>query len=357
MVLSYKPKKKGDLIESKIVYSKEARLFKLKNVYIESQTTGVLNHKKSTFYYEKWHNDNKKIYLYKNKFIHLHSDKYAQIGNLSVNKTQSTGVFLGGTFIFNYFHFMMEVMSKVKYISSIPNIENYPILIDKCIAENTNFQFFISLFLPKNRIVYLKNNLLYRIEKLWYITSPNITIPNIDLGEKYLPEYTAIRESSVTYLRNFVLQHYLKNIPSIQFFSKIFLARKSKTRIYNQSEILEIALNYGFTAVYLEELSVLEQAHIMQNADYIVGPTGAAWTNLLFAKKNAKGLIWMSDVWGDFSAYSTIAHYVNFDLNYIIFEKKSNDFHENYLLDKEVFTKNIEKLLTDEFHNKNTSFS
>ncbi|WP_241507615.1 glycosyltransferase 61 family protein [Chryseobacterium piscium] len=106
-----------------------------------------------------------------------------------------------------------------------------------------------------------------------------------------------------------------------------------------------MAKDFGFEEVFFEELNIHEQIFLMNNADYIIGPSGAAWTNILFAKPNAKGLTWLSTVWGDFSIYSTMAKHMKFDLFFYIYPQVSEDFHEDYRLNPEIFSEQIQKLL------------
>lgn len=51
---------------------------------------------------------------------------------------------------------------------------------------------------------------------------------------------------------------------------------------------------FGFTFVYMEDLSFCEQVSLMAQAEIIVGPTGAAWTNIIFASPGTKALCWMA---------------------------------------------------------------
>ena len=50
------------------------------------------------------------------------------------------------------------------------------------------------------------------------------------------------------------------------------------------------------------ELSLDEQLAVVHQTEWIVGPTGAAWTNLVFCQPGAKCLCWMAEESGEFSA-------------------------------------------------------
>src|SRR5690606_38781135 len=128
--------------------------------------------------------------------------------------------------------------------------------------------------------------------------------------------------------------------------TKIFLARRSQFRKYNETELLDIAAAYGFQAVYLEDLNIHEQIFLMQHAEYVIGPSGAAWTNIIFAQPGkTKGLVWLGNVWKDFSAFSTLADFVDFDMYHYRFDYNDATFHSDYELPTSEFKDHLIKLL------------
>ena len=108
---------------------------------------------------------------------------------------------------------------------------------------------------------------------------------------------------------------------------------KSGIRNYNQDEVFNYLSVFGFTKIFLEDLSFLEQVRTIYHADLIVGPTGAAWTNLIFCRSGARGLCWMADESGDFSAFSSIAGMVGVDLIYITYKSDVRSTRELYSKD------------------------
>jgi capsular polysaccharide biosynthesis protein len=80
----------------------------------------------------------------------------------------------------------------------------------------------------------------------------------------------------------------------------------------------------------MEDLDVSQQVAVMANAEIIVGPTGAAWTNILFASAGAKALCWMAEEWGAFSCFSNIAAIVGVEMDYISYRTGTSDSRELY---------------------------
>jgi hypothetical protein len=342
---SYPPKKIGELQKKKEILYNDIQILNLKNISISLKTTLFFNRKLNTIYYEKWHSKTDKICMYSNHTIKKHSKTNALIRNLNENKSIEKFIYIGGTFVDNYYHFLIEIISKVEYIKFIPNSLNYPIIFDNSIQNIQSFQTIIKIILKDFQVIYADDKDFYFGKDIWYITSPNITSPNITFDDFYKTEYTKTRPNSINYLKNKLLEKIDYDQIKIKTYNKVFISRKSKTRPYNQDEISDIAIKYGFECVFFEELNLYEQMYLMQNANYIIGPTGAAWTNLIFAKENSKGLIWMNSIWNELSVFSNISNIVNNDLSFYIYEKGSNDFHDNYTLDPLVFENQLIKFL------------
>ena len=323
--------------------------YNLKNTRILLSTNTVFMPVNNTLFYEKWHDNKDKLvvdYTSNGKSIIKHNLEQVCFNHLMANKKIENGIFLGCTFITNYYHFFLEMVARVEYLHLIPNAENTPILISDKVLEKESFKNIIEIFFKNYQIKYLNDNYIYKVNNLWYLTSPNTNLPNIKYGNFFELNHTKIRLESVQFLRKKSID-YVSNLSlTVKNNNKIFIKRKSYIRGFNQEEIANCAINYGFDCVYFEDLNFMEQVAIMQHADYVIGATGAAWTNLIFAKEGAKGLIWMGSNWGNISMFSTLAKMVNFDLNYIIYDSLSVDYHEKFALDLNLFENNLKMLLT-----------
>ncbi|UOE38498.1 glycosyltransferase family 61 protein [Chryseobacterium oryzae] len=321
-------------------------IFALRNVYCIPNSTYFLNLKKDKIFYEKWQDDTRIHYVYNTTNLIQHSVTLAKVKNHKNISFNKEAIFLGGTFTFNYYHFFTEILSKIEFFNNIPDAKDKIIVVDKDVEKTENLRELLSIFLKDYKIMFLEHENYYHFEKLWHITSPNYTIPNIMPGEKYESSFSKLSKNSLEYLRKKCFEGINYNKIKIKPVERVFISRKSKFRKYNEDEIFAVAKPYGFEEVFFEDLNIHEQIYLVNNAEYIIGPSGAAWTNILFTKPNAKGLTWLSSVWGDFSIYSTMAKHMNFDLYFYIFPQISDDFHENYILDAEIFSEQLKKLIS-----------
>ena len=320
-------------------------IYALKDVFFTTNASYFLTKNLKEIYFEKLHEDERDIYLYNSENLLFHGDKLVKLNNLPKFFHDIEAVFFGGIFTNNYYHFLFEIISKAEYLEKIPGSKNLDIVLDISIQQNNNLKTVAEFFLKGYNLLYLRQDQYHSFKKLWFITAPNSTIPNVIEGIKYESKFTKISPESVSYIRSVCLKNYDATKVSIDKVSKVFIARKSIFRKYNEIEVLEIAKKYGFKAVYFEDLNIHEQIFVLQNADYVLGSSGAAWTNLVFAKENSKGLMWLGTVWGEFSVFSTLAKLVHFDLYVMRHKSKTTDFHEDYILDPIELEINIKKLL------------
>jgi hypothetical protein len=344
---SFPPKQIGTYYPPQGVILNNIIAYNLKKTRILLNTNAVYMPVNNTLFYEKWHDKKDElVFDYSSKSIIKHNLDQVRFNHKKADKKIENGIFLGCTFITNYYHFLLEMVARVAYLHVIPNAENIPILISDKVLEIESFKNIIEIFFKNYQIKYLNDNYIYEVNDLWYLTSPNTNLPNIKYGNKFELNHTKIRLESVQYIRKNSIDYVSDLSLTVKNYSKIFIKRKSDIRSFNQDEIINCAINYGFNCVFFEDLNFMEQVTIMQHADYVIGATGAAWTNLIFAKEGAKGLIWMGSNWGNVSMFSTLAKMVNFDLNYIIFDSLTVDYHEKFELDLNLFENNLKMLLT-----------
>lgn len=157
-------------------------------------------------------------------------------------------------------------------------------------------------------------------------------------------KYNFYRKKSLNYVREIVLNMMYRynqtklafevnNLKNEQGHVHIFLARKKESaRKYNQDEMFDLlSREFNVKAVYIEDYTIEEQAFIFSMADLIIGPSGAAWTNLIFSKEGTVAISWIPTHLKDFSVYSTIASYYGVQKYFIDCMPKNNkELHSDY---------------------------
>lgn len=223
----------------------------------------------------------------------------------------------------NYYHCIMEMYCQLFYLNKLdPKFDDYPIAIpQKILSIQSLNDCFRSLDINR-KTIFLDSNKSTLIKNLLVITTPNNNLAinlkygQTDAGQNYL------REETVDYIRSNALKYLLENPIQTNYSKRIYIGRKGPIRSFNQKEVINLLLNYGFECYYTETLSFAEQVSLFNNADFIVGPTGAAWTNLIFAQNGAKALCWHPINTGDLACFSNLAKIYNVDMEYLTYSTK-----------------------------------
>jgi len=66
---------------------------------------------------------------------------------------------------------------------------------------------------------------------------------------------------------------------------RIYISRAGRRRIVNEPEVITLLQTYGFTIIIDKPRSVIEQVRIYQNAEFIIGPHGASFSNIIWCQR------------------------------------------------------------------------
>jgi hypothetical protein len=286
---------------------------------------------------------------YSTGHVFMHGQKSALVRNLQTEHLEQ-GIFLGGNGSFNYYHWMIEIIPKLMYLNELDKhgYEGFPLLVSEDVDHIKTFREALNYIVKDRPVVMLSKDKAYCVGKLVYINAPNNLPFNLRRNEKMRISDFLTRISSINFLRN-RLSLSVDFPPPANGSHRIFFARRNERRNYNQQETFEIFRQQGFQKVFMEELSLKEQISLISNAEVIAGPTGAAWTNLIFCREGAKCLCWMAEGYGEFSAFSNLARVVGADMRYVTFKTDAKSVGElygrNYSLDAKKLRQGLATLL------------
>lgn len=287
-------------------------------------------------------------YDYAGGHIFMHSSDTALV-RLGKSEHIEKGIFLGGNGTSNYYHWMVEILPKLAFLSKLPeHFQKYSLMVNADVVSIPSLKETLDLFAHGCELIVLNKHLSYVVDELVYINSPSNIPFNLVGNQKAKPSDCTIDSLSIDYVRKVALQN-AQRLPALSNYpKKLFLCRKSGLRNYNQDEVFNYLAGFGYTKIFLEDISFLEQVKTIHQADFIVGPTGAAWTNLIFCRSDAKGLCWMADESGDFSAFSSIAGIVGVDLRYVTYKSDvrstSELYSKGYYIDLSMIEKGLSAL-------------
>ncbi len=247
--------------------------------------------------------------------IHRHGEHIALISR-QPTEYLSRGIFLGGNGSFNYYHWVIEILPKLRYVAGLgEKYIDFPLLVSEDVATTATFAQSLAELAGDRTVVYLDVGRIYEVAELVYINSPNSCPFNLRPGNQVQVADFRIRASTIDFLRG----RTKSAGDASQAGLRIFMARPTVRRCYNQEDVFDLLRARGFVRVSMEELTWIDQIDLMSRAQVIVGPSGAAWANLVFCAVGTKCISWIPSEFDEFAAYSTLASIAGVDLRYVTY--------------------------------------
>ncbi len=250
-------------------------------------------------------------------------------------KVFESGVSMTSNYDTNFYHLMYEVLIKFEALEKLGLDKNIPLLFNKEVLEIKPFFDLISILNKDKRVIESLEKLkIYEVKQLYHISCNNIIAPNF-------LDITKINDSDNLFsldALNFLRKNMLEVVKPIEGLKRIFIGRKKagNRRKYNEEAVWSLLKKYGFDIFYPEEHSADMQISIFNNANFIVGATGAAFTNLLFCNSNCK-IICLTNYPIKLSIFSTIAKFIEIEMIYLYDKSlpinKDNYLHQDFKVD------------------------
>ena len=267
-------------------------------------------------------------------------------------KIKSPALFLGGNGSFNYFHWIIEILPKLLIIDKklIEELNIKTIILNKKALEIKSFSDSLKIVLAyknmKYEIIYVDEDEELFFEKVTYITSFNSVLFNANLIAKDTMYFqkTYFSKDILYDFRNMILNsnEFKKFLLDIKhkdkFPKKIFLMRGKVSsynkRDYNEDEIFNCFKEYNFKKICIDDYSFLEQVYLFNNANFIAGPSGAVWTNIIFSKNDTQAISWLPKRFFNFSGFSNLSKLFYVNLYFLEAKSLDNNLHGKYSLDE-----------------------
>ncbi len=297
----------NDVDNEKIVkgISPEIYISELEDVEIIGENSIIISNNYCLYDIAK-NDENNRYDLKSNSILNI-DNEYCIIDSINSNSTIEKAICLIGRACYNYYHFTVEISSRLQYIDRYEEYRRLPIIVDEVVKTIPQYSELLNKINKYNhRIIYLKKNNMYKIKKLIY-PSYNTWMPiDVKPGIKFTDLDQLISQSAISYIRSNVLKEERDN-----GFRKIFISRKNtaNSRLINEENVIKLFKLYGFEIVYPEELSFEEQVRIFSEAEYVAGASGAAFTNIVYCPSNAK-IICIVPKEYNFYIYSTISKFI-----------------------------------------------
>ena len=208
-------------------------------------------------------------------------------------ETIPAGIHLMGEHQANYFHWFVEILPRLYGYLQLTGETDLPLLVSDNL--HGNLYDLLAIVSGKGRAVKrLTNGLGYRVRKLVYPA---------DIS-RIFDVYDRPPSLETTYLPVGLLKELVRDIrqalPGTDRSGagprRLFVKRTSTYRtLLNEAEVETFLAGRGFMPVDPGRLSVSEQVELFSRADIVVGPSGAALTNIVWCAGGARVLVLHAD--------------------------------------------------------------
>lgn len=210
-------------------------------------------------------------------------------------------VLLGGRGGENYFHFLIEYLTKGYVIERMPELDEVPLLVPAELYPQEVEA--LAQVLPGRSVVRRRTGARIDVGTL-HLPSVMSYVPD----DPTIPFWhaSAANEDSLRWLRERVLSGEETTVCKE---TRIYLARSAGRNIVNAEEVAGVFRRHGFVVLDPAKLSFAEQVATFRAATHIAGPVGAAFTNLVFASPAARVMGIVSPFLVHFSLFAHLARF------------------------------------------------
>lgn len=171
---------------------------------------------------------------------------------------------LGTVWSGNYYHWVLDVLPRLLFAERFDRLRGMPVIVQRGITQTQRESLQI-LGIPPDRLIEF-NGHHWQVEQLYYI-QPGWTTNPTPLHAQWLRERFAPQSLTRSTRRLYISREDARS-----------------RRIINETDFVKELVLYGFEVVTLSGMSFADQVRLFNEAEIIVGPHGAGFTNAVFAQ-------------------------------------------------------------------------
>lgn len=165
----------------------------------------------------------------------------------------------------NHYHWVLDLLPRVSYLERFDRLRGLPLIVQRGITRPQRESLHMLGISPERIIEFDGSH--WEVEHLYYV-SPGLTANTTPLSARWLRERFGSPSTSSR---------------------RLYVSRKDAAtrRVVNEVDLVTELLRYGFELVTLSGLSFADQVKLFGEAEIIIGPHGAGFTNAVFAQSGA----------------------------------------------------------------------
>ena len=193
----------------------------------------------------------------------------------------------------NYAHWLTEVLPRIAAFCASEQFKGIPIVVDDGLHQNI-MESLLLVAGADREIITLSTGRALAVGEL-YLTSVAGYVPFERRTNKLSGHSHGVFSPRAFELIRNQITSFAEKLPEHAWPEKIYLRRNSGARkVTNAEELEELLVAQGYVIVEPEKLTFLQQTQLFSHAKVIVGSSGAALANILFAPPNVKAFILIS---------------------------------------------------------------
>jgi len=314
----------------------------LKNVVVIEGSDIVITNNNTALYDEMAY-DTEGRYgskINKSKLIVSREIKSNQLGlryKITQKKLPKIAIHFCKDYSFNYFHWLLEALPRLWVVDQYPEYDAVPLVVDQLLPQQLAS---LSLLNKKNRdIISLKLGEACQIENLIYPSGLSYAHDNYHSPITHENDFV-ISPQAIRYLRD----NYAGLMKTPRPNKKLFISRThlgNKRRLVNDEEVGQFLAKRGFEIIHPEHLNFDQQVAIFSEASVIIGASGAALANIVFAPQNCQVFVLSANNQRvNIALFTTIASVIHLNLCYIFGQDKIIDpysqAHNSFFMEMEL---------------------
>lgn len=243
------------------------------------------------------HDEEHHFYDIEGAYLKYFNGKRTKNGNININFNIRTaawvecGINVMHEYSNNYFHFIAETIPRIILAQEANLPRHVPFLFEDNLHKN--IRDIISCIVGDSRpIIWLQTGTLFTVKELYVPSDLTSVIDAYDGGP--IARQSALDVSRIRAGVNKCKDGLDFKRPRPR--RKLFASRNGGIRkLLNQDALEQYFLDLGFEILRTDRLSLEEQIHAFQEAEVIVGPTGAQMSNIIWCEPDTSVIVLASD--------------------------------------------------------------
>lgn len=254
-------------------------------------------------------------------------------------KTAFRGIHLSGVSASVYGHWIFEHLPKIQFFNAVSQYDDYPIYVDAAMPPS-HYQALELLTQGSREVIVMNPDEAVEFEKLVVAPTPTFFPFSFKPGTPVSVYGGLVSLDASVYLRENILSALglsVAPVPKERKGRRIFIGRKHQGRaLINQVEIQEYLSAYNFEVIYPEELTFAQQVAIFNESEYVFGPNGSAFSNVIFCKEGAKIVSFVHSYRVNFSSWQEVLRRLGCNHLYVVGHtvptKVWHEHHSDYVI-------------------------